>query len=128
MYIVARADGISTMNATNHIMYHGKSGDLYISPLGASGYSAPAGTGSLHDPGAANSANINVMGNVTNLLESGFREDALTTPVRAVQNRPVELHLDLECCDDFLHTVVMLKVLRSQVQMLQRSAIGKLHK
>jgi hypothetical protein len=68
------------------------------------------------------------MGNVINRLESRFREDALTAPIRAVQYRPIDFHLDFESRDNFLHAVVMLKVFRSQVQMLQRSAIGKLHK
>jgi len=59
MYMVARADGISTTNAMNHIVYHGKSGDLYISPLGASGYSDPTGTdcwSALH--GGANNTSV----------------------------------------------------------------------
>lgn len=42
--MAARADGISIRKAQNQIQYQGMSGDLYTSSLGASDYSAPAGT------------------------------------------------------------------------------------
>lgn len=109
--MAARADGISIRKAQNQIQYQGMSGDLYTSSLDASDCSAPAGTRCskllLHWTWVANNASVK---RILNDSKCWFRHNALTTPVRAIQHRPVALNLGFECKDYLLHALVMLKV------------------